>query len=165
MKKRLVVASLLALGHGVPAASAAPGTVSGSPALALAGVLAPQSPALSSADRRNMGLLFAGFPITARADHKFSVAARSIDCRISTTDIAVRTCDISFEDRRHPPRRLSWRGRAANELFATLTTARIAPEGDAAPTSFKLNNLVCTVDPNEIRRRTGGGADCTFETG
>ena len=28
-----------------------------------------------------------------------------------------------------------------------------------------VKNLDCTVDPNEIRQKAGGGADCMFDTG
>jgi hypothetical protein len=28
-----------------------------------------------------------------------------------------------------------------------------------------VKNLVCTIDPNEIRQKSGGGADCMFDSG
>ena len=163
MKKRLVLAVVLALGSGVPIARAAPGNTSGAEAFALAGVLAPHSPVLSSTDRRDMARLFAGLPVTSPADRKISIAASSIECRTSGTDITSRTCDITYEDRRHGTHKVSRTGRLANEVLATLAAAKVGSGGAAGATNLAVTNLVCTVDPNELRRRVGGGAECTFE--
>jgi hypothetical protein len=163
MKKRTFLAVLLALGNGISTASAASGNISGPAALALAGVVASHSPLLSSADRRSMARLFAGHPISFPARGKISVAANSIGCRISSVDIASRTCDLVFEDRRRGDRKVSRSGRAANELFATLAVAGVAPSGAAGSSFEKITKLVCTIDPNEIRQKAGGGADCAFE--
>src|SRR5262249_13654352 len=104
MTKRTVLAVLLVLGKGISIASAASGNVSGPALLALAGVVAPHSPVLSSAARRVMARLFAGNPISFPPGRKISVAANSIDCRIGTADITSRTCDLAFEDRRRGER-------------------------------------------------------------
>jgi hypothetical protein len=165
MKKCTVLAVLLLLGEGITIASAASGNVSGPAALVLAGVVAPHSPVLSSADRRSMARLFAGFPISFPAGRTISVAANSMDCRMSSVDIASRTCDLAFEDRRRGERKISRSGRAANEIFATLAAAGIAPGGAAGSTSERVTKLVCTIDPNVIRQKAGGGADCVFEKG
>ncbi len=163
MKKGAVLAAFLAMGTGVSIASAASGKVSGPSALALAAVVASHSPLLSSTDRRAIARVFAGNPISFPAGRKISVTANSIGCRISSVDIASRKCDLAFEDRRRGDRMVSLGGRAANELFATLAAAGVAPDGAAGSTFEKLNKLVCTIDPNEVRQKAGGGADCVFE--
>lgn len=165
MNKRMVLAVFLMLGKAIPIASAASGNASGPAALALAGVVAPHSPVLSSADRRSMARLFAGNPISFPAGRKISVTADSVDCRISTVDIASRTCALAFEDRRRGERKVSLAGRAANELFATLAVAGVASGGAAGSTFEKVTKLVCRIDPNEVQQRAGGGADCAFEKG
>lgn len=163
MEKRTVLAGLFALGQAITAASpasAASANASGAAALALAGVVAGHSPVLSSTDRRVMARLFADRPVTFPADRKLTVAASSIECRISSTDIASRTCELRFDERRHGARTVGLSGRAASEVFAALTAAG-AGSGEVA----KVSALSCTIDPNEIRRRAGGGADCVFEKG
>jgi hypothetical protein len=167
MKKHTVLAVLLALGlvlgKGISIASAAAGNASGPAAIALAGVVASHSPVMSSADRRVMARLFAGNPVSFPAGRKISVTANSIDCRISSVDIVSRRCDLAFEDRSRGDRKVSRSGPAANELFATLAAAGVGPSGAAGSTSERVTKLVCTIDPNEIQQKAGGGADCAFE--
>jgi hypothetical protein len=165
MNKCTVLAVFLVLGKGITIASAASGNASGPAALALAGVVAPHSPVLSSADRRSLARLFAGNPISFPAGRKISVAVDSIDCRVSGADIASRTCELAFEDRRRGERKVSRSGRPANELFATLAVAGVTSGGAAGSTFEKVTKLVCTIDPNEMRQKAGSGADCVFEKG
>jgi hypothetical protein len=68
-------------------------------------------------------------------------------------------------NQRRGDRKVSRSGRAANEIFATLATAGVAPSGAAGSASEKVTKLVCTIDPNVIRQKAGGGADCVFEKG
>jgi hypothetical protein len=161
MKKRTVLAVLFALGQGVSTAPAASETASGPAALALAGVAAAHSSALASYDRRAMARLFGGnSAIGFPPNRKISVAADSIVCRASNVDITSRTCDLTFgAGKRH------LKGREANELTATLAAAGVAPEGAAGSIVESVTKLACTVDPNEIRQKAGGGAQCAFETG
>jgi hypothetical protein len=160
MKKRTVLAVLLALGQGMSIASAASGSASGPTALALAGVVASHSPVLSFADRRAIARLFAGNSISFSPGRKISISANSIDCRVSNIDIISRSCELAFGDRKR-----SLRGRQANELFATLATAGVASKGAAGSIVEQVTKLVCTIDPNEVRQKAGGGAECVFETG
>lgn len=164
MKTRTVLVVFLALGAGVPASASAQ-SASGPAALALAGVIAPNSPVLSSADRRNMARLFAGHPVTMPAGRTVSVTADAIDCEASSTDIASRTCALSFADRRLGERKVMRTGRAANELFATLAAAGGSAGTPPGASSAKVARLVCTIDPNKMRQRSGDGADCVFEKG
>jgi hypothetical protein len=144
----------------VSAVSAAPATASGSSALALAAVIAPYS-SLLPYDKRAIRRLFGGSSdIDFSATGKISVTADSITCRISNVDITARSCDLAFKNHK---RNLT--GREANELFAGLAAAGVAAQGAAGSMIAAVTKLECAVDPNRVKQKDGGGADCTFETG
>jgi hypothetical protein len=160
MKKRTMLAVLFVLGPGVSTASATPGNASGPAALALAGVVASHSSVLASFDRRAMARLFGGnSAISFPPNRKISVTADSVVCRASNVDITSRMCELAFG----AGKRLL-KGREANELATTLAAAGVAPEGAAGSIVESVTKLACTVDPNEIRQKAGGGARCAFET-
>jgi hypothetical protein len=141
------------------AASAAPATVTGPTALALAAVVAQHS-SLPAYDKRVMARLFAGdniFFIAART--KVSVTADTIVCRTSNVDIAARSCELTFKTSKR-----TLKGREANELYATAATAGVSPEGAAGSNIESFSKLNCAIDPKEIRQKAGGGAACSFET-
>jgi hypothetical protein len=161
MNTRKILAALFVLGQGASSASAAPGSASGPAALALAGAVASHSSVLASFDRRAMARLFSGnsgigFP----PSRKISVTADSIVCRASNVVITARTCELAFGAGKR-----FLEGREANELAATLVAAGVAPEGAAGSMVESVTKLACTIDPNEIRQKAGGGAQCAFETG
>jgi len=93
-------------------------------------------------------------------NRKISVTADSVVCRASNVDITSRTCELAFG----AGKRLL-KGREANELTATLAAAGVAPEGAAGSIIESVTKLACTIDPNEIRQKAGGGGQCAFETG
>jgi hypothetical protein len=159
MKKLIIPA--LALIFVQNTAFAAPGTATGPIALALAAVIAQHSPAVRAFDKRVIARLFRGntsFGFTPNT--KISVDADSLVCRVSNVDITSRSCDLSFGARK---RKLT--GREANEVGATAAAAGVPSQGAAGSSIESGSNLRCTMDPNEIMRKAGGGADCTFETG
>jgi hypothetical protein len=43
--------------------------------------------------------------------------------------------------------------------------AGIPADGAAGSVFESLSKLNCTLDPAEIRKKAGGGADCSFDTG
>jgi hypothetical protein len=47
----------------------------------------------------------------------------------------------------------------------TLITAGASSEGAAGSIVESISKLECTIDPNEIVKKAGGGAECKFETG
>jgi hypothetical protein len=57
------------------------------------------------------------------------------------------------------------KGRQANEIYATEAVAGVPSDGAAGSIFESLSNLVCTLDPGEIRQKAGGGANCTFDAG
>jgi hypothetical protein len=97
-----------------------------------------------------------GFP----AGRTISVKAEFIVCRASNVDITSRSCKLTFG-----ARSVDLAGRKAHELAATLTEAGVPPDGAAGSTFARLSHLVCTIDPNVIGQKAGGGADCTFDPG
>lgn len=146
---------------GQQAAIAAPVTARGPIALALAAVIAQHSPLVRAFDKRIIARLFSGrtnFGFTP--NKKISVTADSVVCRTSNVDITSRTCDLTFGVRKH-----ALTGREANEVSATGLTAGASSEGAAGSIVENISKLECAIDPNEIRKKEGGGADCTFETG
>lgn len=159
MKKLIISAAALAVVQN--AAFAASGSATGPTALALAAVIAQHSPAVRAFDRRVIARLFRGntrFGFTPNT--KISVDADSVVCRVSNVDITQRSCDLSFGSRKR-----TLTGREANEVGATAAVAGAPSEGAAGSSIESISKLRCTIDPNEIMQKAGGGANCSFETG
>jgi hypothetical protein len=159
MKKLTIVAlAIIVLPN---TASAAPGSAAGPTALALAAVIAQHSPAVRAFDRRVIARLFRGntrFGFTPNT--KISVDADSVVCRVSNVDITQRSCELTFGSRKR-----TLTGREANEISATAAAAGVPSEGAAGSSIESISKLRCTIDPNEIMQKAGGGANCNFETG
>jgi hypothetical protein len=156
---RKLAALALLFSAAASEASAAPVTITGPAALALAAVVAPHS-SLPAYDKRMVARLFAGRSVFfVAAKTRFSVTADSIVCRTSNVDITTRSCELTFEVRKK-----TLRGREANELFATAATAGVSAEGAAGSNIESFSKLDCTIDPKELRQKAGGGARCSFET-
>ena len=158
--KKLII-SALALTVGQTAAFAAPGTTTWPTALALAAVIAQHSPAVRAFDKRVIARLFRGntrFGFTPNT--KISVDADSMVCRVSNVDITQRSCELTFGARKR-----TLTGREANEVGATAAAAGVPSEGAAGSSIESISKLRCTIDPNEIMQKAGGGANCSFETG
>jgi hypothetical protein len=159
MKKLMISAVALAVVHS--SASAAPGSATGPTALALAAVIAQHSPAVRAFDKRVIARLFRGntrFGFTPNT--KISVDADSVVCRVSNVDITQRSCELTFGTRKR-----TLTGREANEVGATAAAAGVPSEGAAGSSIESISKLRCTIDPNEIMQKAGGGANCNFETG
>jgi hypothetical protein len=159
MKKLMISAVALAVVQS--SASAAPGSATGPTALALAAVIAQHSPAVRAFDKRVIARLFRGntrFGFTPNT--KISVDADSVVCRVSNVDITQRSCELTFGTRKR-----TLTGREANEVGATAAAAGVPSEGAAGSSTESISKLRCTLDPNEIMQKAGGGANCNFETG
>src|SRR5439155_18319941 len=94
------------------------------------------------------------------ANQMISVTADSVVCRTGNVDISARSCKLIFGTHVR-----TVKGRKANELNATAIQAGIPSEGAAGTIFESFTHLACTMDPNEIKQRAGGGANCTFDTG
>jgi hypothetical protein len=138
----------------VSAASAA--SVTGAAALALAGVVAQYAP-LPAANKHAVAAFFKGdtnFPYKG----KISVTADKIVCRTSNVDITARSCEVTFKTKKQ-----TLGGREANELSATEAAAGIPSDGAAGSNFESLSKLNCTLDPEQLKQKGGGGAECSFE--
>jgi hypothetical protein len=154
---RLTILMVLLLPAGAPAASAA--DISGSTALALAGVIAPLSPVLASGEKKAIAMLFA-----ANSDIPYKkpiiVTADRIVCRTGNVDITVRSCEVTFGKKVK-----TVNGATANEIYATEALAGVPADGAAGSNFESLSKLSCTIDPNAIGQKDGSGASCTFQPG
>jgi hypothetical protein len=141
-------------------ALAASGNATGPAALALAAVIAEHAP-LGRFEKRMIARLFDGQTIfRAFLTDKISVTAASVVCRVSNVDLTERSCELTFRTNKR-----SVHGREANEIYATMAIAGVKAEGAAGSLVESISKLECTIQPQEIKQKTGGGADCTFETG
>ena len=145
---------------GPSAVSAAPATVTGPMALAVAAVIAQYSPVLNPGERKVVAGVFDGntrmsYPIKA-----ISVEADTVTCRTSNVAIADRSCEIAFKKGKR-----ALKGRAANEVFATLSAAGVTAQGAAGSMIESVSKLSCTLDLGKIRQNDGSGADCSWEGG
>ena len=156
---RLAILVVSLLTADASTASAAPATASGPAALALAGVVALYSPLLTADEREAVSAFFVG-QSGVRYTKKIPVTADKIVCRVSNVDITARSCELTFKGAKQ-----TISGRRASEIFATEAMAGIPADGAAGSVSESLSKLTCTLDPTEIRKKAGGGADCSFETG
>jgi hypothetical protein len=145
---------------GSSAASAAPATLTGPTALAVAAVVARYSPLLNPGERKVVAGLFDGNARVSYPKKKLSVSADIVTCRISNVAIAERSCDIVFAKGKH-----SLKGREANEVYATLASAAVTAEGAAGSMIESISKLSCTLDLDAIRQNAGAGADCSWQAG
>ena len=148
---------MLAATLGVSKASAE--TISGSAALALAGVVAATSPVLTSVERKAVDELFAGSSDISYKK-KIAVTADKIVCRAGNVDITARSCEVTFAGEK-----IALKGREANELYATEAMAGVPSDGAAGSTFEGVTKLSCTLDPATIKDKSGGGAECSYEAG
>ena len=155
-----IVAVLLPLAAFGQSASAAPATVSGPTALAVAAVVAQYSPVLNPGERKVIAGLFDGNIRMSYPLKKLSVDADSVMCRLSNVAIADRSCEITFKKGKR-----SLKGHAANEVYATLASAGITAEGAAGSMIQNISKLSCTLNLGEIKQNAGGGADCSWQAG
>jgi hypothetical protein len=150
----LLVLLLLLSSHAAFAES-----LTGNKALALAALVAENSPQLGAKDKRIMMRMLDGdlhfrFP----ANKKISILADKISCSAGDVDISEHSCELKFG---HATPVLH--GRRAHELFATLLEAGAGSEGAAGRIFEVISHLTCAINPNEVKEKAGGGAECTFE--
>jgi hypothetical protein len=133
-------------------------TVNGSGALALAALVGNVSPLVSKSQKDVLAKLLDGqanfnFP----ADETISVVAQKLTCRASNVDIKSHSCDLTFGSQS-----AALTGRRAHELFATLAEVRVPPDGAAGSIFEAVSSFKCTIDPNEVKQNSGGGAECQY---
>jgi hypothetical protein len=157
---RLGRSTIIAISIGLAGVSAArAASISGTTALALAGVVAPLSPLLTAAEKKAVAMLFATNSDIAYKK-PIAVTADKIVCRTSNVDITARSCEVTFGKKVK-----TVNGPTANAIFATEALAGVPADGAAGSNFESLAKLRCTIDPNAIRQKDGSGADCSFEAG
>jgi hypothetical protein len=157
---RVAAVVVLLAAFGPSAVSAAPATLTGPTALAVAAVIAQYSPILNPGERKVIAGLFDGNTKMSYPIKTLSVSADTVTCRISNVAIAERSCEIAFKKGKR-----SLKGRAANEVFATLASAGVTAEGAAGSMIENVSKLSCTLDLGKIKQNDGSGADCSWESG
>jgi hypothetical protein len=166
---RETIAAVIALLAWSPAASAAGASAagasamgaSGNAALALAALVAARSPLLPACDKQALSSMLDGkLDFVFPAGRKIWVQAGAVTCRGSTVDIAAHDCTLRFGTAT-----VGLTGRAAHELFATIAEAGVPSEGAAGSIFESFAHLNCTIDPNAVKERAGGGGDCHFDSG
>jgi hypothetical protein len=140
--------------------SASAANVSGNGALALAALVAEQSPLLTAMQKSTMARLLNGIVPKYPPNATIVVKADKVVCRASNVDITEHSCALTFG-----PRTVNLKGRRAHELYATIGEVGVPSEGAAGSLFEALSNLNCTINPNEVAQRAGGGASCTFDPG
>ena len=133
---------------------------SGSDALALAARVGILSPALTRGEKALLSRFLDGRAKAGRRLPVFAVRADAVECRASDVDITEHDCALSFGDRT-----LLLKGREAQALYATLADSGIMPGGAAGSMVRTVARLDCSIDPDAIGERAGGGAQCSFMSG
>jgi hypothetical protein len=136
-------------------------TAIGDNAMALAALVAENSPSLGPNEKMVMARLIDGnlnfaFP----KNKKISVRADAVVCRVSDLDITFCSCDPTFGKKI-----VAVKGRKAHELFATIGLVAVPPDGAASAIVEGVSHLMCTINPGEIQQMSGDGADCKFDPG
>ena len=134
-------------------------SASGSPALAMAAVIAPYSPDLSPRDKVTVAALFDGETGKVAAK-KIAVIAEKIMCRTSNVDLTSRSCELTFKGGKH-----SLTGREANELFATMALAAILSGGADGSNIRCASEPNSTIDVSANKQDFDAGSSSSFDTG
>jgi hypothetical protein len=148
----LLVSVLLA--PGAASAEAA----DGSGTLALAGLVGIVSPLLGAQEKVALNKLLDG-----KADFTFPkgktilLESAKLTCKASNVDIKSHSCDLSFGKQD-----VALKGRAAQELYATLIEIGVPPDAGAGSVFEAIGKLDCKIDPNEVIENAGGGAHCDY---
>lgn len=130
----------------------------GNGALALAALVAENSPLLGATDKAMLAKFLNGQTNVAYpAGETTLVSADKITCRASNVDITEHSCDIAFGKKT-----VMLMGRRAHELYTTLAEIGVQAEGAAGSSFAALSNLKCAINPSEVQDKSGGGAHCDY---
>jgi hypothetical protein len=129
----------------------------GHSAVALAGVIAEHVPTLSAHDKSVMAILFKGHEAPYPAGKKIIIKADAVTCLAGDVSINTFSCDLKFGKST-----ITVTGRKGNEIYATLIEAGVPGSGAAGKIYEAVVKLDCTIDPNQIKQKDGGGASCSF---
>ena len=149
----ILVAALVSFSSAALAESA-----DGNSALALAALVAENSPLLGATDKAVLAKFLNGQTNVAYpAGETTLVSADKITCRASNVDITEHSCDLAFGKKT-----VMLMGRRAHELYTTLAEIGVQVEGAAGSSFAALSNLKCAINPSEVQQKSGGGAHCDY---
>jgi hypothetical protein len=130
----------------------------GNGALALAALVAENSPLLGATDKTALAKFLNGQTNVAYpAGETTLVSADKITCRASNVDITEHSCDLAFGKKT-----VMLMGRRAHELYTTLAEIGVQAEGAAGSSFAALSDLKCAINPSEVEDKSGGGAHCDY---
>ena len=130
----------------------------GNGALALAALVAENSPLLGATDKAVLAKFLNGQTNVAYlAGETTLVSADKITCRASNVDITEHSCDLAFGKKT-----VMLMGRRAHELYTTLAEIGVQAEGAAGSSFAALSNLKYAINPSEVQDKSGGGAHCDY---
>ena len=133
-------------------------TADGNGALALAALVGHNSPLLSPPAKELLAKFLDGeTKVGLLADQTVSVKVDKLTCKASNVDITLHSCELVFGTRT-----ATLTGRRAHELFAMLAELGVPSDGAAGSILKAVSNLTCTIDPNEVKLMSGGGAHCDY---
>lgn len=157
MKRIFSTALFVLAANGAALAGAA--TTDGAGALSLAALVGKYAPGVTPKEKTALAALADGHAKIAFPKGKtIEVAVDAISCRASNVDITQHACELTFGDKK-----VQVAGRLAHEIFATLLEVGAPPEGAAGTIYAAVSALDCTIDPDEIAQKAGGGAQCKYE--
>jgi hypothetical protein len=122
--------------------------------LALATLVAEHSRNVKAGDKFLLGKFLNGQ--TYASKKKIAVAADAVTCKTSDVDITLHSWSDLWSEKDHDTRQ------KAHELYATLAEVGVPPDGTAGSIFEAVSNLDCTIEPDEVKQKAGGGAHCTF---
>ncbi|MBG0809317.1 hypothetical protein IY145_07995 [Methylosinus sp. H3A] len=156
MKRFFSTAIFFLAANGAALAAA---TTDGSGALSLAALASKYSPTVKPAAKAALAKLADGHAKIAFPKGKtIDVVVDAVSCRASNVDITQHACELTFGEKK-----VQVAGRLAHEIFATLLEVGVPPDGAAGTIYAAVSALDCTVDPDEITQKAGGGAQCKYE--
>jgi hypothetical protein len=133
-------------------------TDDGSGALALAALVAENSPVLGATDKAVMAKFLNGqTDVAYPAGETTLISADKVTCRASNVDVTAHACDLIFGKKT-----VMLMGRRAHELYSTLAEIGVPADGAAGSTFEAIANLKCAITPSEVKQKTGGGAHCDY---
>jgi hypothetical protein len=133
-------------------------TADGNGALALAALVAANSPLLDATNRAVLAKFLNGETnIAYPAGETALISADKVTCRAGNVDITAHSCDLVFGKKT-----VMLMGRRAHELYATLAEIGVPADGAAGSIFEAVANLKCAINPSEVREKAGGGAHCDY---
>lgn len=130
----------------------------GNSELSLAALVGLHSPRLSAAEKGQLEKYLEGDAKASLHMGKIVVTAEAVTCRMSNVDVTYHDCELDFG-----AGKVSFVGRKAHELYATLVENGVPSEGAAGSIYEGIAELQCAINPAEVKEMGGGGASCAFK--